>query len=360
MKFLRPIDGDVLFSVADGTATENGLLTTVSLCAPAGSNILINGIPAREEAGVFSCQILLDAYRNTVEAINTVTGQMISMVIYWFRNGYRTYRLGVDDVIWCFENIWRNQDTYTSIFDDPFLALFRDLHGQYGTPVHMHIYYANEDDSFNLSMFPDKYKEEFRANSHWLKFTFHSLKDKPDSPYKHASYAQVMAEGRLVEKEILRFAGPEVLSNITSQHWADSNLHATRAFRNLGFRCIDAYFTFDEQGEPTISYYLNKEQAVHAATRDFWVDNQEDIIFVKDDIIINEVALADIDAHMEQITRAEGHAFHYLLIHEQYFYPHYFAYEPDYRERIFAAVDFCHRNGYRPATLTEVALEPRY
>ena len=181
MKFLRPIDGDVLFSVADGTATENGLLTTVSLCAPAGSNILINGIPAREEAGVFSCQILLDAY-----------------------------------------------------------------------------------------------------------------------------------------------------------------------------------FTFDEQGEPTISYYLNKEQAVHAATRDFWVDNQEDIIFVKDDIIINEVALADIDAHMEQITRAEGHAFHYLLIHEQYFYPHYFAYEPDYRERVFAAVDFCHRNGYRPATLTEVALEHRY
>ena len=34
-------------------------------------------------------------------------------------------------------------------------------------------------------------------------------------------------------------------------------------------------------------------------------------------------------------------------------------YEPDYRERIFAAVDFCHRNGYRPATLTSVALEPR-
>ena len=46
--------------------------------------------------------------------------------------------------------------------------------------------------------------------------------------------------------------------------------------------------------------------------------------------------------------------------HEQYFYSHYFNYEPDYRERIFAAVDFCVRNGYRPATLTSVALEPRY
>ena len=360
MKFLHPIDGDVLFSVADGTATPEGLLTEVTVSAPAGKTILINGQPAREADGVYTCRVLLDAYRNTVEAVDAGSGEMISMVIYWFRNGYRTYRMGVDDVIWCFENIWRNRDTYTSIFDDPFLALFRDLHDRYGTPVHMHIYYENDDGSFNLSMFPDTYKEEFRANGHWLKFTFHSLKDKPDSPYKHASYEQVMEEGRLVEKEILRFAGKEVLSNITSQHWADSNIYGTRAFRNLGFRCIDGYFTFDENGDPYVSYYLNKEQAAHAATRDFWVDNSEDIIFVKDDIVINEVALRDIEGYMERITAAPNHAFHYLLIHEQYFYPHYFNYEPDYRERVFAAVDFCHRNGYRPATLTEVALEHRW
>ena len=88
-----------------------------------------------------------------------------------------------------------------------------------------------------------------------------------------------------------------------------------------------------------------------------FADNTEDIIFVKDDIVINEVELKDIDSYMQALTDAENHCFHYLLIHEQYFYPHYFNYEPDYRERIFAAVDFCHRNGYRPATLTSVALE---
>ena len=360
MKFLHPIDGDVLFSVADGVACSDGLHTRITLSAPAGRTILVNGTPAQELDGTYQCEVLLDSYRNTVEAIDTESGQLISMVIYWFRDGYRTYRLGVDDVIWCFENIWRNQDTYTSIFDDPFLALYRDLHAQYGTYVHMHIYYENDDGSFNLSMFPDKYKAEFQANSNWLKFTFHARKDQPDSPYKFASYEQVMEEGRMVQKEILRFAGKEVMSSITSQHWADSNLHATRGFRNLGYRCIDAYFIFDEQGEPAVSYYLNKEQTAHAAARDFWIDNKEDIIFVKDDIIINEVELADIDGYMETITNAQNHCFHYLLIHEQYFYSHYFNYEPDYRERIFAAVDFCHRNGYRPATLTEVALEPLY
>ncbi len=224
----------------------------------------------------------------------------------------------------------------------------------------MHIYYENDDGSFNLSMFPEKYKAEFQANGHWLKFTFHALKDKPDSPYKHASYRQVMEEGRLVEREILRFAGKEVLSNITSQHWADSNRDATRAFRDLGFRVLDAYFEFDEKGDPAVSYYLNREQTAHAAARDFWVDNSEDIVFVKDDIILNSIPLCEIDSFMERISAQENHCFHYLLIHEQYFYRHYCQYEPDYRERIFAAVDWCHRHGYRPATLTEIALESRF
>ena len=159
MKFLYPIDGDDLFSVADGFADEAGLHTKITLEAPAGSKILVNGQLAGEEDGKYQAEVLLDAYRNTVEAENPETGEMISMVIYWFKDGYRTYRFAVDDVIWCFENIWKNQDTYTSIFDDPFLALYKDLHEKYGTPVHMHIYYENDDGSFNLSMFPDKNKK---------------------------------------------------------------------------------------------------------------------------------------------------------------------------------------------------------
>ena len=105
MKFLHPIDGDVLFSVADGVATEEGLRTKITLSAPAGSKILVNGQSARETEGKYTCEVLLDAYRNTVEAENADTGESISMVIYWFRDGYRTYRFAVDDVIWCFENI---------------------------------------------------------------------------------------------------------------------------------------------------------------------------------------------------------------------------------------------------------------
>ena len=92
-------------------------------------------------------------------------------------------------------------------------------------------------------------------------------------------------------------------------------------------------------------------------TRDFWVDTREDIIFVKDDIVIDTVPLAEIPAFMESISNAQNHCFHYVLVHEQYFYEDYERYEPDYRERVFAAVDWCHRHGYRPVTMTSIINE---
>ena len=353
MKFLKPIDGDVLFSVADGREDEKGLWTTITVEAPVGRTVRINGVEAREENGLYTAEILVDSYRNAVEASDGEETE--TMVIYWFRNGYKTYRMTIDDVIWALENIWRNQDTYTSIFDDPFFALFRDLHDQYGVPVHMHIYYENEDGSFNLSMFPEKYKPEFQANGHWLKLTFHARND--NIRFKNLSYRQVMEDGLLVEREIRRFAGASVMSNVTSQHMSDSGIEGARAFRNLGYRCLEGYFVFDSNGKPQVSYYLNEAQTAHAATRDFWMDNRENILFVKTDIVLDQTNLEDIVPHMEAVSREQNHCFHYVMIHEEYFYPHYVSYRPDYRERVFAAVDWCHRNGYRPALIGSFAFE---
>lgn len=360
LQFEKPIDGDVLFSFADGTPDGKSLTTSAVLRADAGKKILINGILTRENpSGIYTAEIRLDGYRNAVEAVDSNSGESQTIYIYWFENGYKTYRLGVDDVIWCFENLYKNQEHYHSIFEDPFLAVYKELHDTYQTKVHMHLFYENQDGSFNLSMFPDKYKQEFIKNADWLKFTFHSRAEFPDSPYKHASYAQTFQEGKEVEREIRRFAGSEVLSNVTSQHWADSNLYATRAFRALGYKIIDGYFLFDENGEPYVSYYLNQEQTAHAHSRDFWVDNKEDIIFVKDDIIINEVELNGIDGYMERLYHGEDHAFMYLLIHEQYFYKDYIGYQPDYKERIFRTVQWCVGHGYRSAFLSDIAFENR-
>ncbi|MBR2476711.1 MAG: hypothetical protein IKB50_01090 [Clostridia bacterium] len=360
IEFIKPINGDVLFEVADGELAHGVLYADICVMANPESNITINGVNAQIcDDGFFHARVGLDGYRNTVTAVDETTGETSTITLFFFKGGYKTYRMGVDDVIRCFENIYNHRDEYTSIFDDPFLKVYKDVHDAYGTHVHMHIYYETVDGKFNLSMFPDKYKDEFKANSDWLRFSFHSLADQPASPYKNATYEQVIREGELVEREIIRFAGAEVMDSVTSQHWADSNLEGTRAFRDLGFKVIDGYFIFDDEGNPMVSYYLNADQARHAHERDFWVDTEEDIIFVKDDIILNEpfYSLEDIDAELDKLKMAEDHCFMYLLIHEQYFYEDFEVYEPDYRERVFRGVEWCVKNGYRSSWIGDFAFE---
>lgn len=358
LTFLSPIDGDVLFEEIDGTREGEVLHVPISLFAKAGATVTVNGIPASEEKpGEYTVRVPLRGYKNTVTAFCRETGEEQTITLFWFRKGYHTYRLGVDDVILCLENVAKNKDTYTSIFDDPFLSLFHDVHNTYGTHVHMHIYYETVDKSFNLSMFPEKYKDEFRQNADWLRFSFHARADRPFSPYKNASYKQMMAEGRAVEREILRFAGAAVMDHVTSQHFADSALPGTRAFRDLGFSVLDGYFVFDSEGRPRVSYYLDVEQTKHAATRDFWVDTKEDIIFVKDDVVLDAHEPKDIAPFLDAFLERQDRAFMYLLIHEQYFYPHFEMYCPDYRERVFEGVRWCVEHGYRSSWISDFAFE---
>ena len=58
----------------------------------------------------------------------------------------------------------------------------------------------------------DKYKDEWKANSDWLRLSFHANANAPNRPYAHVSYEQMYFEAERVHKEILRFAGEEAFA----------------------------------------------------------------------------------------------------------------------------------------------------
>ena len=84
---------------------------------------------------------------------------------------------------------------------------------------------------------------------------------------------------------------------------------------------------------------------------------KENIVFVKDDIILNSHRPFRIEEILDALSKQKNHAFMYLLIHEQYFYPDYPAYLSDYRERLFSGVAWCVRNGYRSVWVDDIAFE---
>jgi hypothetical protein len=44
-------------------------------------------------------------------------------------------------------------------------------------------------------------------------------------------------------------------------------------------------------------------------------------------------------------------------MHEQYFYPYYEGYQPDYRQKVMTAVKWATDNAYKPAFLSECVFE---
>jgi sugar lactone lactonase YvrE len=263
------------------------------------------------------------------------------------------YRFSTDDNIWFLRDIARNADKYKSIFDNPYLAMWRDLHSKYGTKFHHNLYYQTE--GFNLSQMPDKFRSEWQRNSDWMRLSFHALANDPGRPYVHASAEQIVRDYRLVVREIERFAGKEVLHPITTIHWGETTLAVARALRREGIRILAGYFEVRDD-LPSVGYYLTLPQLRHMMGRDYWKDAREDIIFVRHDIVINRVPLAEIDRYLERVASDPNQSqVMELMIHEQYFYPDYQSYEPDYRQRVERAIQWVTKRGYKPVFYEEEA-----
>lgn len=348
--FRFPVDGDML-TERDGPVRDGRLHVAVRIAGPGGRSVRVNGSPAHEEDGVYRAEIALDGYSNTITAADGESGAETSIVVYWLRQAANKYRLSVDDNIWFLQDIAQNRDTYRSIFDNPYLAAYKEAHDTYGTKVQFNIYYRTE--GFDLTQMPDTFKEEWRANADWIRLTFHALQNDPAKPYKHAPAAEVLADCERVTAQIVRFAGEELLEPATTIHWGEATREGCEALRKFGFRGLAGYFIF-AGGEPIVSYYLDHAQTAHLEGRDFWKDHSTDIAFVKIDAVLDRLKLEEIVPTLERMKAQPGQsAFADIMIHEQYFYPHYSNYQPEYRDKIMTAARWAAENGYEPAFLSE-------
>ncbi len=349
LRILDPPDGAVL-NRHDGETSAAGLRVTVRGLARPDEAVKVSGAGAAVRAGEFRAEVLLRDLKNTIVA-EGAGGRRDAVTVLWDRDSFPRYRLSTDDNIWFLRDIARNASRFKSIFENPYLAMWRDLHRRYRTKVHFNIYYETE--GFNLSAMPDKFRSEWRRNRDWIRLSFHARANDPARPYQHASAAQILRDYRLVTREIERFAGAELLGPVTTVHWGEATLEAARALRSEGIRTLVGYFEF-RAGVPAVSYYLSAPQVRYLAGRDYWLDTKEDILFVRHDIVINTVPLEKIVPHLERLA-ADPHQSEVmeLMIHEQYFYPDYRAWEPDFRERVETALEWVTQRGYRPVFFAE-------
>ena len=268
----------------------------------------------------------------------------------------KKFRLSSDDNILFLQDINKNKDKYTSIFENPYLAIYKKAHDRFGAKVHLNLFYefipnsrdfSGEREYFNLSMMTDKFRDEFRANSDWLKLAFHANAEYPDKPYKYATPEKIREDYTKVCREIERFAGAECISNTTTVHWGEATKEGVRELRRLGLRSLTGYFRTNKDGDPIVSYYFGADKLDLVADRDYWYDAETDMNFVQIDLVLNEKTYEhNMDALGNIINDPLRGGFVSLMIHEQYFHSDYRRHLPDFEARVLDACKMMKENGY--------------
>lgn len=358
VSFIKPVSGDCLTNKA-GTLTKEGLLVTVRLLAPEALSLTVNGSPAQRVGEEWQAKVLLTAYRNTVTA-RAATGETKEATLFWLPRATDRYRLSLDDNIWFLQDIARHADVYRSIFENPYLALLREAHARYGTKIQANLFFETpRDGGFTLAEMPDTFKREFSQNADWLRFSFHAKAELPDKPYQNADYAQLERDVAAIKAEILRFAGEAAYNKTeTTVHWGECNTDGLAALHAANVRLLAGYLNWNAKNDcGVVSYHLDRRAVENTDTYGIFWDAETDMIFSKIDVVLNSGTCESITERLDAAYDTHPQkGFWEFLMHEQYFYPDYKHYLPDFGKRILTALDWAEKKGLAPAFLSDTHL----
>ena len=110
-----------------------------------------------------------------------------------------------------------------------------------------------------------------------------------------------------------------------------------------------------EGSRTVVSYHYPKDLVAYLERRDFWFDRSLDMYFAKIDCVLNLHTPEEIEGLLNTLyTDKTRSGFIEIMMHEEYFYPDYTAYEPDFEKRVLTGCRFACEKGYKGAFLAEV------
>ena len=291
-----------------------------------------------------------------------------------------------DDAIWVLRDITRQRPK--SMFDHPFLGVLKECHDKYGLKLQINLFYRTDFfygmDEFTLADVTDAYKKEFEANADWLKLGFHSLQEFPDYPWINVSYDDVKKLFDMIKGEITRFAGEGSFTTACVPHWCPMSKDGVRAMKDSGIKIMECSigprYRFDGKADrlpyghsfrllqnrkPETGFYWRESRnaAISASICSYnhitgaqAAQTQTSLNYVYDrdtgmafkHLFCDAPCLNLVDAETlkKDIAKMIGRESLVFSNHEQYYFSDYFAYQPEYLEKIRIMSRMMHENGY--------------
>ena len=241
----------------------------------------------------------------------------------------------VDDNIRFFKEIC--EGGHGSIFEHPYLAMYKRLHERYGVKVQLNLFYECED--FCLSDMTDTYKEEWKSSSDWLKMSFHSRLENV-RPYENSDYNVVFTDSAKVNAEILRFAGEKSLAKTTTIHYCALTDNGIDAVKANGYKGLLGLYSAGDS--PRVSYQNTAKESERLIEGE--LVKSEGMTYGAIDIVLN---LFTKEENLNQLSALLGRETVKIMIHEQYFYEDYKRYIPDFEEILSSSFELLTNNGYK-------------
>lgn len=236
-----------------------------------------------------------------------------------------------------------------SLLEHPYPAMLRQLHERYGACFQMNMFFSYDPGGFSLADVPSCWRQELEANRSWLRFSFHGRHNDPPFPYGGEAGKCLPEDFDAGMTELRRIAGRAATGETTTIHYVCADQAACQALTDRGVRGLIGMF-LPLEGPEALRYYLTAEQAESLRHGSFWKEQGTGLWFVRNDLVLNQHPLPAIVPALQE----RHQDFYQVMIHEQYFYPDYPDYQPDFRQKLQEVLEWFGARGLTACFLEDV------
>ena len=354
-------NGEIL-NARHGRESASELLITVRGLASVQSHVTVNGLQVLRNDREFIAEIPLQQKINrvTVKAKDKFGERTQTIVLVWDKASFKRYAVRIDDNSFVFTDLQKQK--YDSLFDHFYLKGLKELHEKYGSKFILKCFYENAHDpeKSNLAGVPSCYRDEFEKNSDWLHLAFHAWAEFPDRPYQHCSTERLAHDYDTTTAELRRIAGEKCCTPPTNVHWAMLEPHNFSFMRSRGLKIltssgflsnriiVDGRIETLEQGGCDIGFFYEQDVARHMLQKRYFYDDDHDLFLSRSFFCFNIDTPEEIEAKIKaEDAKGESDVME-SVGHEQYAYPFYAMYLPDYFKRLEASCRVPAELGYKP------------
>lgn len=354
-------NGEIL-NARNGKETPEYLEIEINGVALPQSRVSVNGVEAARCDRNFSAKVRLRERINrvTVNAHDKFGDLSRTITLVWDKQSFKRYAARIDDNVFFFNDLAREKPKHA--FDHFYLKKLKELHNSYGTKFILKCFFRDDHDPehFTLDRCPDCWKQEFEDNSDWLHLAFHALSEFPDRPYQHCTEARLAHDLELTTAELRRIAGDRGCTAPTNVHWAmlPPNLfhvmreHGVRILTSSGFmnnRIIqDGRVETISGAACDIGFFYEQDVAQYMAAKRSFYDADHDLFLSRTFLCCNIDTKEELREKIIAEDKKQLCDFLELIGHEQYAFPRYENFLPDYAERWECACRTAVELGYEP------------